>query len=124
MGTVAQVGGVPTGQVVERGSNANGEYVRFADGTQICTRRGKYTGLTWAPSGSVSKSHTLTWTYPAAFAGVPSSCAQEEALIGECWTGLSNIQDDSLTEKRWAMFRGAKGGVSVLVKLFAVGRWF
>lgn len=23
--------------VVERGSNANGEYVRFADGTQICT---------------------------------------------------------------------------------------
>ena len=24
--------------VVERGSNANGEYVRFADGTQICTK--------------------------------------------------------------------------------------
>ena len=36
VGTVSQSGGVPTGAVVERGSNANGEYVRFADGTQIC----------------------------------------------------------------------------------------
>ncbi len=28
---------------IERGSNANGEYVRFPDGTQICT--GSFTGL-------------------------------------------------------------------------------
>jgi hypothetical protein len=33
LGTVAQTGGVPTGAVIERGSNANGEYVKFADGT-------------------------------------------------------------------------------------------
>ena len=37
LGTVSQSGGVPTGSIIERGSNANGEYVRFADGTQICT---------------------------------------------------------------------------------------
>jgi hypothetical protein len=36
LGTVAQSGGTPTGAVIERGSNANGDYVRFADGTQIC----------------------------------------------------------------------------------------
>lgn len=38
LGTVSQSSGVPTGRVIERGSNANGEYVRFADGTQICTK--------------------------------------------------------------------------------------
>ena len=38
VGTVSETGGAPTGAIVERGSNANGEYVRFADGTQICTR--------------------------------------------------------------------------------------
>jgi len=38
LGTVNQTAGVPTGAVMERGSNANGDYVRFADGTQICTR--------------------------------------------------------------------------------------
>lgn len=45
LGTVSQSGGVPTGAIIERGSNANGEYVRFADGTQICTARegGGYT---------------------------------------------------------------------------------
>jgi len=36
LGTVSQSGGAPTGAIIERGSNANGEYVRYADGTQIC----------------------------------------------------------------------------------------
>ena len=40
LGTVSQSAGVPTGAVIERGSNANGEYVRYADGTQICTGTG------------------------------------------------------------------------------------
>ncbi len=37
LGTVAQSGGIPTGAVIERGSNGNGDYIRWADGTQICT---------------------------------------------------------------------------------------
>ena len=36
LGLVSQSGGTPTGAIIERGSNANGEYVRFADGTIIC----------------------------------------------------------------------------------------
>lgn len=36
LGIVSQSGGVPTGAIIEKGSNSNGEYVRFADGTQIC----------------------------------------------------------------------------------------
>jgi len=36
LGLVAQSGGVPTGSIVERGSNSNGEYVKFADGTLMC----------------------------------------------------------------------------------------
>ena len=38
VGTVSQSAGVPTGALFERGSNANGEFVRYADGTQICWR--------------------------------------------------------------------------------------
>jgi len=38
LGTVSQLEGLPTGAIIERGSNDNGEYVRFADGTQICTK--------------------------------------------------------------------------------------
>ena len=38
LGTVSQVGGVPTGAVIESGSNANGRYIKFADGTMICNK--------------------------------------------------------------------------------------
>lgn len=40
LGTVSQAAGVPTGAIIQRGSNANGEFVRLADGTMICTRQG------------------------------------------------------------------------------------
>lgn len=33
LGTVSQSAGVPTGAIIERGGNANGEYTRYADGT-------------------------------------------------------------------------------------------
>jgi len=35
LGTVSESSGTPTGAIIERGSNANGEYVKFADGTMI-----------------------------------------------------------------------------------------
>ncbi|MFQ2373347.1 hypothetical protein ACK306_17425, partial [Aeromonas caviae] len=38
VGAVSQSGGVPTAAIVERGSNANGEYTKYADGTLICSR--------------------------------------------------------------------------------------
>lgn len=38
LGTVSQSGGVPTGGIIESGTNANGRYVRFADGSQWCSK--------------------------------------------------------------------------------------
>ncbi|WP_305972392.1 MULTISPECIES: DUF2793 domain-containing protein [unclassified Mameliella] len=57
LGAVAQSGGTPTGAVLESGSNANGHYLRLADGTQIC----------WHQMSSSSSGATL-WSFPAAFA--------------------------------------------------------
>jgi hypothetical protein len=61
LGTVSQSGGVPTGAIIERGSNANGEYVKYADGTLICT------GQIIAPSGTGTGVKNQTWTFPATF---------------------------------------------------------
>lgn len=36
VGPVSQSGGVPTGSIIERGTNGSGSYTRFADGLQIC----------------------------------------------------------------------------------------
>jgi hypothetical protein len=56
VGTVSEVSGVPTGAVIESGSNANGEYVKFADGTMICT-------FTVATSASAAVTKTLPATF-------------------------------------------------------------
>lgn len=56
VGTVSQSGGVPTGAIVEMASNANGVYVRFAGGMQVCLGHQFSIGS----SGS-------TWSFPANF---------------------------------------------------------
>lgn len=60
LGTVAQTGGTPTGALIETGSNSNGRYVRFADGTQICF------GTVQLDNATTSRC-SGTWTFPAAF---------------------------------------------------------
>lgn len=67
LGTVSQSGGVPTGAVIERGSNANGEYTKLADGTLICWRRGSIGGG-FASGGEVDR----PWTFPATFSVSPT----------------------------------------------------
>lgn len=61
IGTVASAAGTPTGAVLERGANANGEYVRFADGTQICSIE------TATFTRETSNSLLFAWTPPAEF---------------------------------------------------------
>lgn len=51
LGNVNQSGGVPTGALIETGSNANGDYTRWADGTQICTNGNA--AITIEPAGFV-----------------------------------------------------------------------
>ncbi len=65
VGAVSQSGGVPTGAIVERGNSANGEYVKFADGTMICTSLGRALEF-FNPSNLFTR-----WTYPVAFAATP-----------------------------------------------------
>jgi len=57
LGTVSESGGVPTGAIIERGSNANGEFVKYADGTMICKMSDLVQG------GTIEKD----LTYPATF---------------------------------------------------------
>lgn len=73
LGTVSQTGGAPTGAVIERGSNANGEYVRFADGTQICTKAISGLGPISTASGALFvATGTTIGTLPATFAAIPA----------------------------------------------------
>ena len=80
LGTVSQSGGVPTGAVFERGSNANGSYTKFADGTMICYHTFSVGSIVAAGAGTFDNPYrsnpNVTWTFPAAFSAVPVTLAR------------------------------------------------
>ena len=52
-----------------KGSNANGEWVKFSDGTQICTQVRTQTAINIAAHSQIT---VTSWTYPASFISNPS----------------------------------------------------
>ena len=125
LGTVTQSGGVPTGAIVQRGSNANGWFVRFADGTQICWI------LRQAAGGDVPAYGYTTmndWTYPAAFASagdVAINASYHGYGTGFFIVGISGIGAAATTGGMYIC--NARNVISTnggYIYLVAFGRWF
>lgn len=126
IGTVSQSAGVPTGSVIERGSNANGEYVRFADGTQICTRRipvGGSPEITLAAGSLYRSADDILWTYPAAFIGQPSIGGFVTGGVALTWLGLGS-EGSGTTTASFVAFATVATGAKTGTAMHAVGRWF
>jgi hypothetical protein len=119
LGTVSQSGGVPTGKVIERGSNANGEYVRFADGTQICTAIAAGVDAATAAGPIYMHSNLLTWTFPASFLSAPVVAGGGGNAAR--WLG---INAPSVGSVQYRVFSYASSGTLSLPGLTAIGRWF
>jgi hypothetical protein len=120
LGTVSQSGGVPTGAIIERGSNANGEYVRFADGTQICTSPDLPVDATTA-AGSIYRGE-VGWTFPAGFIDVPdfADCA---AINGSYTWGNSSKTDRTSTQTKLRVCSPVSY-LAVNASGIAIGRWY
>lgn len=119
LGTVSQVGGVPTGAIIERGSNANGEYVRFADGTQICQGSVSVADVATALGNIFGSPTAPLWTYPAAFAVAPSVYGNDAASTN-IWVGT--VPHPTTANAR--AFSYTSIATSRTLDLTAVGRWF
>ncbi|MFN3721681.1 MAG: DUF2793 domain-containing protein [Paracoccaceae bacterium] len=110
IGAVSQSGGVPTGRIIERGSNANGEYVRFADGTQICT---------FAMSSAASVN--TVWTFPAGFGAAPSGVS---AIAGATSVRCPALAAVTTSNLEFNLYDTSNVRVSGFARLTAIGRWF
>jgi hypothetical protein len=119
VGTVSEDAGTPTGAVIERGSTATGDYLRFADGTQICTRTETLAVVT-TPLGALHRDAALAdWSFPAAFAAPPVvalSCTSP-AL----WVDAGAVTTTAAGRVIWAA-QASTG--SHIVHAQATGRWF
>jgi len=121
LGTVSQASGVPTGAVIERGSNANGDYVRWADGTQICMSGALASGNVDVALGSIFQSVTINWTFPAAF------LAATYPVLAGSGGGAGRWISSAISGPTTGAFRVNSPVTSTSssdARLIAVGRWF
>lgn len=128
IGPVSQSGGVPSGAVIERGANANGDYLRMADGTQVCTFKLR---VNFSNATSLKRD----WTYPAAFVSQPSlqmtldiDSFYANASPGLNAVSLTGFSSETVTGARANIFAAsgssfASGDFSD-AWVMATGRWY
>lgn len=127
VGQTFQSGGKPTGSLVERGSSGNGEWVRLADGTQICWIIIDKTSEDWTQSygGLFVPANPHVWTYPAAFSAQPAVVPGASrygvgiaagAMNRDVSTGFANLVP-------WICLSSPSGSGKSLHAI-ASGRWF
>jgi hypothetical protein len=122
LGAVSQTSGVPTGGLIERGSNANGEYVRFADGTQICTRTVTASALAIGTAflGGF-RSAGVSWAFPASFVAAPVMAGT--ALLNSSLTPVFDAP--TVSGVIWsAVAFTSQAAADRTVTLTVLGRWF
>lgn len=72
--------------IIERGSNANGEYVRWADGTQICVSEINLTGINIAPDHSIW--NTSKYVSPASYHNIDTFLIKPITATDDTTSGL------------------------------------
>jgi hypothetical protein len=79
VGAVSQSDGAPTGAIIQRGSNVNGEFTRFADGTQFAGRQ------VTMPTAGLGQDVAATGSWPIAFSAAPTQNFSVLTSLGSGW---------------------------------------
>ncbi|HBO2187037.1 TPA: hypothetical protein L4G86_002088 [Pseudomonas aeruginosa] len=125
LGAVSQSSGVPTGAVIDRGSNANGEYVRFADGTQICTMSINVTDQAIDSAYGSLFQGARTWSFPVSFSGVPAvSVGLFRWGSAASWGSVATLPSTTSATLRGFDIAARPAGTSTAISATAIGRWF
>ncbi|CAI8800350.1 Phage tail protein [Pseudomonas sp. IT-P74] len=121
LGTVSQSGGVPTGSIIEAGTNAAGSYTKFADGTLICVAK---------PVGSPAvAANTFTVVGPLA---LPATFIDASFYVAG--SGAPSASNDQFgfsygyavsTSSVSLVYRNGPTAQTVTnIRIICIGRWF
>lgn len=120
LGTVSQSGGTPTGAIAERGSNANGEYVKYFDGRLECTFTDAGVQDTSTAYGNIfGYATSSTWTFPATFIAAPI-VTPGQVVLGR-WLA---VNPPTTTTVAYRQYSATSSAATQVANLKAIGRWF
>lgn len=130
---VGTVSSTSLSSIIERGSNANGDYIKYADGTMVCLMDAGF--VFPAGSGSTS-SNNLTITFPSAFISPPyvtwGSFGTTHGDIRAQLTTVTQASNQALTSSGGVFFgisisltpAASGNGWTTNAKLIIMGRWY
>lgn len=135
LGTVTETAGQPTGAVIERGQTADGSYVRFADGTQICWADLEAGSIVAEGSGTLAdpyRTAEMDWSFPLPFVGIGADVsvqltarmninapAKRAVTVSYYYNGISQV--NQISASRTSSITTAD---LCYIRALAVGRWF
>lgn len=111
-----------TEETVETGSNSNGNWVRFPDGTQICQHILEISDSSFSKSwGSLYYEYLspATWTYPKSFSSNPT--VSMSSYNGNIFFASGRVYSGSATAL--IAYRAVSGKADTPVYITAIGRW-
>jgi len=120
LGTVSESSGVPTGAIIERGSNANGEFVKYADGTMICFLS------SFTLSADNNEGTGSTRTYPATFSANPMVFGQSLGGDFSNWSSrfVFGVQTRSTTTCVVGIWNTIGATETMNIQVMVIGRWY
>lgn len=126
-GTVSQSSGYQTGDIIERGSNANGQYVRYADGTQHCWTVLDDTATAWdvAHGAAFVRATPALFTFPKTFSVAPTvtASARRDASGVAVGASIGDVDTSHVTVTPYC-FVALGAGNGKFIHIHAVGRWY
>lgn len=125
VGAVSMLNGVPAGAIIERGSNANGDYVKFADGTMICMLNISVTDQAINSQYTTGVYQgTRSWFFPVSFVVAPAVAPGAFTWSGAAnWSGLGSVPSTAAVVLRGFDAVPRAAGTAVQISAIAIGRW-
>lgn len=120
LGPVSQTAGMPTGALIEHGSNANGYYTKYADGTLLCWMPEGDQLDTTVAIGTLFTSDIKGWTFPAPFIDSHIFISAFPDVINR-WCSAFVVDNE---RGRYRQIGPGNSTVLYGTRLYASGRWF
>ncbi|MEQ3653703.1 MAG: pyocin knob domain-containing protein [Glaciecola sp.] len=107
--------------LIEFGSNANGSFTKFPDGTLVCV---------FADSGnslSAGQNASYTWLFPSSFISTPTVTGSSSISFSVSFEQSSLVIDNSagtnVNQSRYAIKNNSGSTQTIKANLTAIGRW-
>ncbi|MGH8389331.1 MAG: pyocin knob domain-containing protein [Pseudomonas sp.] len=126
VGSVSQSAGVPTGAIIERGSNAAGEFTKYADGAVIMSGRLSPAGLTWTAGTGVryALSPNVTLPTPIVSGRIAFHTNNGDVSGLSAYVSAATLGTSAITIIYYAAPAGTTGSAVPTTDYVIHGRWF